>query len=180
MADVDHLLGMLVAAEGVDQFRGEVQKEVHRQHSISSKRSRLRLRVMDLLKMGTGLTLHQRVNRLCPDIFGPIETWAPFGHIVDRTGRAVFNWLKRDESNVMIAGVDQLRVDECLTGFVIRRSRAQPVLYATLPARARSFKELMVFLGLPMRFLDGRPVGVDWDKRRFIVSKTNNLPWVYP
>lgn len=177
---VSHIVRMLVDADEAKLFELEVATEIRRQRSIRSERRSLRMSSIDLLKMGSQLTVHHRLNRLCPAIFGPSEQWTPFGALARSSGRPVFNWLKRDSSGVLVAGMDRIRVDECATGFVIKRSRDQPTLYSLLPRRADSFSELMLLLGLPQRFLDGRPVGIDWDNRKLIVSKSIALPWVYP
>lgn len=180
LRSIGHIVRMMVDGADIEQFETEIALESRRQKMVASERRHRRTTDLDLLKMGAQLSVHQRLNRLCPTIYGPIEKWAPFGPIVPMTGRPVFNWLKRDSSGAMISGLDRLSGVECSTGFVVKCGPTQPSLYSSLSTRARSFRELMVILGLPLRFLDGRPVSVEWSRREFIVGRASALPWVYP
>lgn len=176
---IEEVIGMLVEPGETTSYLREVELEMRRQEGVSSSRVKLRLAI-DLLQSDERPNKHQRLNRLCPGVFGPIGAWKSFDTIVDRSGRPVFNWLRRDAAGVLVAGVDQLVGDECRTGFVIKRSSTGPTMFSTLPTRAQTYNDLMIILGLPMRLLDGRDVIVDWSNRAFIVSRTRVLPWVYP
>jgi len=157
----------------------DIVVEVQRQLQIKIKRLDQQRKLKKAVAMGSDVDRATRINRVCRRIFGSPADWVPVGRLSPKIRDPHFDWLHRSQDGMLVAGVLGCvrRVDDLVTGFVYFDRRG-PVRFVQLPSRARSVKELCVFLGLHPRLLDSTKV--DWRRRAFIVAGTNHLPWVYP
>lgn len=122
-----------------------------------------------------------RRGRLGAAVFGNVDNWVSLckGKL-DLSDGVSFDWFKRDASLNVVTGIEILHCEattDCIPGFAIKSINDLVVRVGPLPERPKGFSHLLLLLGLPMTYLDGRPISLDCVNRTFIVSRTNVLPW---
>ncbi|MGD9729311.1 MAG: hypothetical protein AB7L09_03185 [Nitrospira sp.] len=165
---------LAITEDRASSLSSMIADEMQRQVQIKFRRLSQRLWDVRQSKMGSELDWSTRINRLGKSVYGPPEIWQPIVAPSQKVREPLFNWYRRIDG-VRLAGFDAYAGDGAVSGFVYREKGAAK--FALLPNRTANVHELLVCLGLHPRLIGG-DVKVDWDRRSFLVNRTDRLPWI--